>query len=106
MQVSFNPVIYNNNTSFKSYSYTDKGREYIPSPPTKDEITTAKIKKVVSELKYITFGVIALYFAMKRNFKYSKLDQIAKKEAERAKIPVPIPQLMDIKINPSEFVGG
>ena len=118
MQVSFNPVIHNN-TSFKAYSYSEKGREYIPGPPTKEEISTAKTKKVISELKYIAFGIVILYFGMKRNLKYNKIKQVIKKEAEKIKTPKPDSILMNIKpanpniinpsnisnINPMEYLG-
>lgn len=105
MQVSFNPVI-NNNTSYKSYSYSEKGREYIPGPPTKEEIANAKTKKVISELKYVALGVVLLYFGMKRNIKINKIKQLAKKEAERNKITVPIPELMKTNFSPANYMGG
>jgi len=114
MQVSFNPVKYNYNTSFKSYNYTDKGREYIPDPPTKEEIAHAKTKKAISELKIVAIAVFILYFAMKRNLKYNKIKQVFKKNQERAKIVKPIPIIPNVgdlssvkntNINPMEFLG-
>ena len=105
MQVSFNPVKYNNNTSFKAH-YSSEGQKYRPVSPTKDEIETARVKKVISELKWIAIGVGILYFAMKRNFKLNKIDQILKQEEKRSKILKPVPQLLNVNIDATKIIGG
>lgn len=80
MRVVLNPINKRYNRSFRQINgAAAEKRPY--SPLNKDEITAAKTKKIISELKVIAFGVILLYFAMKRNIKVNNL----KKQAEKAK---------------------
>ncbi len=82
MNVQLNPIINKYNyVSFKKSVLEQYEKENSSGSFSKDEITLARTKKVISELKYIALGVIILYFAMKKNIKINNL----KKEAEKAK---------------------
>ncbi|MCD7780331.1 MAG: hypothetical protein LUH05_06635 [Candidatus Gastranaerophilales bacterium] len=102
MQVSFTPVTQN---YYKPMFKAAKKEEEKPSfkMPAKDEMVTAKAKKVFSECRIIALGVVILYFAMKRNFKINKEADILKKETakklkkSKAALPKPTPILPDAK---------
>ena len=82
MNVQLNPIINKYNyVSFKKSVIEQYEKENSSGSFSKDEITLARTKKVISELKYIALGVIILYFAMKKNIKINNL----KKEKEKAK---------------------
>ena len=82
MNVQLNPITNKYNyVSFKKSVIEQYEKENSSGSFSKDEITLARTKKVISELKYIALGVIILYFAMKKNIKINNL----KKEKEKAK---------------------
>ncbi|MBQ9245447.1 hypothetical protein IJ182_04170 [bacterium] len=85
MRVSFNPVI-NNKTSFGISYYA---HDLPPKEPTKDEIQTAKIKKVVSELKYVAIGVGIVYFGVKKAFNDAKIKEAEERLANKLKDKAP-----------------
>ncbi len=70
MKVSLSPLMSakNNKTNFKSLFK----RDFEKNPATKQEIETAKTKKIVSELSCIAGGIALIYFAMKINIKHEK----------------------------------
>ena len=92
MKVSGISVKYNN--SFKSYPFENKDK---PKEITKDDIRTAKIKKVVSELSYLAAGACLIYFGVKKSFKNTKLANEAKKLASKRQEKAP--QVLDLFIN-------
>ncbi len=81
MKVAFNPVKLYNNYSFKAPVY-DKTVAVAPKEPTKDEITTAKIKKVVSALTVLCTCAGILYFGYKKCLKNNRI-QIKKDEDDK-----------------------
>lgn len=106
MQIGSNYISnYYNNISFMSRKKANEVKSDIYVKPTKDEIITAKTKKAISECKYVVFGLVILYFAMKRNIKINKIKAAERKLAELAKQIVPTPQLMSIKIDELGAIG-
>ena len=106
MQIGSNHISnYYNNTSFMSSKKANEVKPDVYVKPTKDEIITAKTKKAISECKYVVFGLVILYFAMKRNIKINKIKAAERKLAELAKQTVPTPQLMSIKIDELGAIG-
>ena len=93
MKVAFNPVIsYNKPQTFGTLYYA---HSQIPKEPTKNDIVNAKVKKVVSELKYIAFGVVILYFGLKKAIRKTELAQAAK-TAQKLKADI-APPIIEIK---------
>ncbi len=56
----------------KNHNFINFGkRDFVKNPPTKQEIETAKIKKIVSEFSCIATGIALVYFAMKVNIRHN-----------------------------------
>ncbi len=97
MQVSFNPSIKYSSASFKS-----NNKKLSNTKLTKEEIATTKIKKSISELKYIVIGIGIIYFAMKRTLKHNRINNIVKAAERKTKMAAP-EQMKSLLINKSPF---
>ncbi len=89
MKISFNPIVktqYSN--SFKSLNHAANNSSVSNTKLSKEEIATNKIKKTISELKYIILGVGIIYFAMKKNIKNNGIKAMNKKAEELANLKV------------------
>ena len=81
MNVSFSPVNYNRNYTFKA---ANTSKKEVSAAPTKREITDAKIKKAVSECFCVVLGVVGLYMYAKVSGKKLINKLQAKKRSEAA----------------------
>lgn len=91
----------NNNGKLVLDSFNNKSilkEEKTLTEKEKTEIQAKKIKSAVKRLIGVILFADILYFAMKRSFKYSKIDKAAKKVQEAKKLippPVIIPKPFD-----------
>ncbi len=103
MQISLDVTDkYNNYHSFKKKEKEPEPYKYV-TLTTKDDRSASKIKKTVSQLKYLALGAGIIYFGVKRNFKYNKIREAEERAARAAKVKIP-EAIKDSSIDVTNFL--
>ena len=104
MQVSFNPLI-NNNNNFSGFKKPEKSSSALKTY-TEDKIEIAKTKKAISEFGIVAVALGILYFGMKHNLKINHIKAEGRRlrEIENIKLPENIGKKIKGIVFPEEFL--